>query len=74
MRTHEDLLHHLLDAVVKIFPDEGDFFPFFFGRGPYPCLVELSCPCMESHAVSSTGFLLLEEIESVLGTAEQEVK
>ena len=40
----------------------------------FPCLVRVSCPCLESHAVSPTGFLLLEEIESVLGTTEQKVE
>ena len=69
MGTPDDLLHHLLDAVAKIFPPDGDFSDFGF-----PCLVRVSCPCLESHAVSPTGFHLLEEIESVLGTSEQRVE
>ena len=73
MGTPEDLLHHLLDAVAKIFPPDGDFLePGPFPR--FPCLVRVSCPCLESHAVSPTGFLLLEEIECVLGTTEQKVE
>ena len=73
MGTPEDLLHHLLDTVAKIFPPDGDFLePGPFPR--FPCLVRVSCPCLESHALSPTGFLLLEEIESVLGTTEQKVE
>ena len=60
MGTPEDLLHHLLDTVVKIFPPTGDVpssppvFPFFL----FPDLVGLSCPRLESHAVSSRRILL----------------
>ena len=33
----------------------------------------LKCPCKRSHAVTHLGFLLLEKVESTLGSAEQEV-
>ena len=35
--------------------------------------VILSCPCNETHKVSALGFRLLEEVESSIGTAEQQV-
>ena len=35
--------------------------------------VILSCPCNETHKVSVLGFRLLEEVESSIGTAEQQV-
>ena len=35
--------------------------------------VILSCPCNETHKVSDLGFRLLEEVESSIGTAEQQV-
>ena len=35
--------------------------------------VTLSCPCNETHKVSVEGFLLLEEVESSINTAEQQV-
>ena len=35
--------------------------------------VILSCPCNETHKVSAQGLLLLEEVESSIGTAEQQV-
>ena len=34
----------------------------------------LSCPCKRSHSVSHLGFLLLEEVEGALKSAEQEVE
>ena len=35
--------------------------------------VILSCPCNKTHKVSALGFRLLEEVESSIGTAEQQV-
>ena len=39
-----------------------------------PVLFQLSCPCKTSHSVSHLGFMLLEEVEEALGTAEQKVE
>ena len=38
-----------------------------------PMAFQLKCPCKRSHAVTHLGFLLLEKVESTLGSAEQEV-
>ena len=39
-----------------------------------PIVFQVSCPCKTSHSVSHLGFLHLEEVEGVLGTAEQKVE
>ena len=54
---------NLLEAIVQKYP-EG------FGFG----IIKLSCPCTtELHSVSLFGFLLLEEVEHVFGSARQEI-
>ena len=63
-------LLELLHTICERFP------PVIFrleenGR---PMAFHLSCPCKRSHAVTHLGFLLLEEVEGGLESAEQQVE
>ena len=61
-----ELLHTICERFPPVvFPPEEK------GR---PMAFHLSCPCKRSHAVTHLGFLLLEEVEGGLESAEQQVK
>ena len=63
-------LLELLHTICERFPPVI-FRPEENGR---PMAFHLSCPCKRSHAVTHLGFLLLEEVEGGLESAEQQVK
>ena len=56
-------------AFTKETPDEDvDAF-----QGQLQTVVQLNCPIHPGHSVTRAGFLLLEEVEGILGTSEQSV-
>ena len=57
----------LLHGICERFPASG---PLLSCHLP---LVVVSCSCLETHQVSSQGFLLLEEVEAKLESVEQNV-
>ena len=56
------LLHVICDRFPSLGVRESD---------DKPVLFQVGCPCKTSHPVSHLGFILLEEVEEALGTAEQ---
>ena len=62
MESPEPLLVELLDAICAEHKTDA-------------IAIQVTCPCLAStHSVSSLGFLLLEDCEGALGSAEQSVK
>ena len=61
---------HTLDLLEII----CEKFPPIESPGRSEFSIQLGCPCHQSqHSVSPLGFLLLEEVEGALGSAQQEV-
>ena len=56
------LLHVICDRFPSVGVRESD---------DKPVLFQVGCPCKTSHPVSHLGFILLEEVQEALGTAEQ---
>ena len=74
MGTPQDLLQDLLGVTATGFPaNDRDFFNGVDGQR-VPCLFVVSGPFQKPHSVSPFGFMLLEEIESALGSSEQRVE
>ena len=59
------LLHVICERYPAMDVRSFDYVPVFF---------QVSCPCKTSHSVSHLGFLLLEEVEGALGSAEQKLE
>ena len=69
-----ELLHVICERFPPVlFKAEDNVYPFSPEKGGQPMAFHLKCPCKRSHAVTHLGFLLLEKVESTLGSAEQEV-
>ena len=58
----------LLHSICKRYPANRAAFLM-----PGPPLITVSCSCLETHRVSTWGFLLLEEVEVKLESVEQNV-
>ena len=68
MKNPEDSMLGLLHVICKRHPPIADVVH-------KPELLQLSCPCIKrSHSVSLLGFLLLETVESTMGSATQQVE
>lgn len=78
MKDSQDCLVNLLDLICTRFPtDESGRLYVKVANGKtvlLPEAVVVTCPNHTSHKVSPLGFLLLEEIEEALGSAEQSVE
>ena len=69
-----ELLHVICERFPPVlFKAEDNVYPFSPEKDGQPMAFHLKCPCKRSHAVTHLGFLLLEKVESTLGSAEQEV-
>ena len=68
MKNPEDSMLGLLHVICKRHPPIADVVH-------KPELLQLSCPCIKrSHSVSPLGFVLLETVESTMGSATQQVE
>ena len=80
MEDPQDCLVNLLDLICTRFPIGESGRPLRYVKAangktvPVPEAVKVTCPNHTSHKVSSLGFLLLEEVEGALGSAEQSVQ
>ena len=80
MEEPQDCLVNLLDLICTRFPIGESGRPLRYVKAangktvPVPEAVKVTCPNHTSHKVSSLGFLLLEEVEGALGSAEQSVQ
>ena len=68
MKKPKDLLLDLLDVICERVPS----IEHMFGTGNQ---LQMACPRHpDPHSVSPAGFILLEEVERVLGTAEERIQ
>ena len=72
MESPQPLLLELLDLICAKYNTEvrPDYRGWKYNRSA-PLHLEVSCPLHGSHTVSGYGFILLEECEGTLGSAEQ---
>ena len=69
MKTSQPFLLDLLDIICETFGGEESF------QDRFGASIEMACPRhAANHTVDAVGFLLLEEVEAAMGSAEQKLK